>query len=516
MNFWKKSHMPKAPAGTPSPPLSAASGLRVPRSSVCRPWIAVSLLTGMLSACTETGPGTATIEEGWLRGDLHGHTTHSDGVDGIATTLAVADAWRDPAWVKRNRGYEDDHLHFYAVTDHRTVSGCYDPDFGHDYLIPVCGTEWGGPLHACIWGVEQDIPHNPLGDESKIERVADSIAEAHARGALFSPAHPLDSRLWTIPVENFDAIEVWNAMWTLTRPESTVEQLEARVERWGAENPAVRAAVEHKGGGNNEQALRFWQAWLSLGVHVPPVGGGDRHFVFPAGIPTTYVRATSHDVAGILNGIRAGETFISHSPQGPQVLLEARVGSKKYPMGAALPSGSTEVEVSWRVTRAKGGLLRLVEGVVDPTLPEPDITVIDLETNDDQGTYLWTPPSDGGWLHAVVVTPLPDNYPEWFEPARSALMTFPEGEAGDRMDSLAGVLTDLSTALDLDPIFVDPSLCDPSRWERWKAWCMPAAQESLGSIYLPLELQPYFNVEFQNREATGYAMGAISAAFHTR
>ncbi len=477
--------------------------------------LTAALALGALCACSDDDLGPATLEQGWLRGDLHGHTTHSDGVDGIATTFAVADAWRDPVWVERNPGYEEDHLHFYAITDHRTVSGCYDPEFGHDYLIPICGKEWGGPLHACVWGLEEDIPHQPQGDETEVERVADSIAEAHAQGALFSFAHPLDNRLWSVPVEGFDAIEVWNAFWTLARPESTIELLEQRVERWGEENPAVRTAVEHKGGGNNEQALRFWQAWLSLGVHVPPVGGGDRHFVFPAGMPTTYVKAPTHDVDGVLDGIRAGETFISRAPQGPQILMRAKVEKEVYPMGAELPSGTKEVEVRWRVTRAEGGILRLMEGVVDPALPDPAVTEIELPTADEQGAYVWHPPASGGWLHAVVVDPLPGPVPEWFEPVREALMTFPEGESGDRMESLGGKLTELSLAFDLDAV-VDPSLCEPWRWDDWMAWCMPAAQESMGSVYLPLELQPYFSVEFRDEEPTGYAMGAISAAFFTR
>ncbi|MFW6369240.1 MAG: CehA/McbA family metallohydrolase [Myxococcota bacterium] len=474
-----------------------------------------ALLLFVFVGCEDHTPGTATLEEGWLRGDLHGHSTHSDGNDGIATVFSIADAWRDPEWVERNPGYEDDHLHFYAITDHRTVSGCSDPDFGHDYVIPICGEEWGGPLHANIWPLGDFISHEPQGEESEVQRVADSIEEAHAQGALFSLCHPLDDRLWSVPIEDFDAIEVWNAMWSLARPESTVAQLEERVARWGGENPAVRAAVEHKGGGNNAQALRFWQAWLSSGVHVPPVGGTDRHFVFSAGLPTTYVRAPSRDVEGVIEGIRSGETFISRSPQGPQVLLQAVVDGESYPMGSALPAGATEVEIHWRVLRAEGGLLRLVEGLVDPDLPDPTETVIEIDTADETGSYLWQPPSSGGWLHAVVVDPLPEPVPEEFEPVREAMMTFPEGEAGDRAGSVSALLADLSLALDLDAV-IDPSICEPSRWEPWKAWCMPAAQESMGSVYITLELQPYFSVEFKDREPTGYAMGAISAAFHTK
>ena len=497
--------------------MTKTAQLQASRNDSKLPWLLATgvgflVSTALLLGCREPIPGAATLEEGWLRGDLHGHTTHSDGVDGIATTFAIADAWRDPDWLKQNPGYEEDHLHFYAITDHRTVSGCHDPEFGHDYLIPICGMEWGGPVHACIWNVTEDIPYQPQGEETFTQRVADSIAEAHAQGALFSLAHPLDSRLWSLPVEGFDGIEIWNALWSIVRQESSLEQLEERVERWGAENPAVRAAVEHRGGGSNAQALRFWQAWLSSGVHVPPVGGGDRHFVFPAGIPTTYVRAPSHDVQGVMDGIRNGETFISRSPQGPRVQMEAHVGPTIYPMGAKLPSGTTEVTIRWRVIRAPEGLLRLVEGAVDSSLPDPKETVIEIVGDDEHGVFEWRPPAGGGWLHAVVVDPLPTPVPEEFEPVRDALLTFPEGEAGDRTSSVASLLSELSLVMDLDAI-VEPSRCEPWRWDPWMAWCMPVAQESLGSVYLPLEIQSYFSVEFRDFEPTGYAMGAISAAF---
>jgi hypothetical protein len=42
---------------------------------------------------------------------------------------------------------------------------------------------------------------------------------------------------------------------------------------------------------------------------------------------------------------------------------------------------------------------------------------------------------------------------------------------------------------------------------------MPADPEPLGSFYIPARLQPLLAAEFAGADATGFAMGAISAAF---
>lgn len=453
----------------------------------------------------------APSADGWLRGDLHFHTNYSDdaleqGGDWMAGALEIADAWRDDAWVAAYPELApDDHLQFVAVTDHRTVAGHADPDFTHDYLALLGGEEFGSDGHAGIWGQTTHIPHEPQAGESENQRIQDSIDEAHAQGALFSPNHPLYSGdLWGWDVSGFDAIEIWNGPWSLLSVETTTEQLDAWVAGKGVENPAIRVAVQAAGRGQNGQALRFWQALLSLGVHVPPVGGGDRHMLFPAGLPTTYVAAPSWDEAGVLQGIASGSTFVSRSPQGPQVLLTAVVDGVEHPMGAALPSGP--VEVHWRAGRAAGGELRLIGAAVDPSMPDPEVlATFPLDGDDVAGVWTWTPPASGGWLHALVVDPLPEPQTEAFAALTATLLQPAE-------DDPLGIVGAIGPLVDVE-VIGDPTTCNPAAWVPETFHCMPADTEPLATFYVPPLIQAYMAAEFEDRVATGMAMGAISAAF---
>ena len=220
-------------------------------------------------------PNFAVPANGWYRGDLHTHPSHSDGEDGVAVVLDIADAYRDATWAEAFPETSQDFLHFVAVTDHRTTDGHQDPDFGHESLVVIGGEEFGSTGHAGIWGHQEHISHESQAGESNNERLSDAVNEAHEAGALFSPNHPLYAGdLWGWDTPGFDAIEVWNGPWSTLSEPTTETQLDEWVASQGVENAAIRVAAQHEGAGQNAQAIRFWQAWLSLDVHVPPVGGG--------------------------------------------------------------------------------------------------------------------------------------------------------------------------------------------------------------------------------------------------
>lgn len=463
----------------------------------------------------EDGPvDLATPADGWLRGDLHFHTNYSDdaleqGGDWMGPALAIADAWGDPTW----QAFVPDHaptdrLDFVAVTDHRTTDGWADPDFRSDDLVVLPGEEFGSDGHAGIWGHEQHIPHDPADGQSADARIQEAIDEAHAQGGLFSPNHPMyEGDLWAWSATGFDAVEVWNGPWATMSAPTTAEQLDAWIESHGGDNPWVRAGVAATGVTQNGQALRFWEAVLSGGQHVPPVGGGDRHMIFPAGLPTTYVATTDRSQAGVLAGLAGGATFVSRGPAGPQVLLEATVDGVVYPMGAELPPG--EVSVRWAVGRAAGGELHLVQGALGDGAEPEVVATLPLATADETGTWAWTPPAGGGWLHAVVVDPLPDDVPDERADLVDALLTFPE-EGG-----LTSLLTGFGPLVDL-AVLGDPSRCDPADWEDWSAPCMPVDTEPFATFYITDPVLKLMSAEFVDGAPTGFAMGAISAAFYVR
>ena len=473
----------------------------------------------------------AVASDGWFRGDFHYHTTHSEdaleqGGEGVGMALAIADFYRHPIF---EEGYPDqvgNGLDFVAVTDHRTDTHLSDPEFVHDHLILIPGEEYGGSGHAGIFGLQSHIPHDPQGDESQNQRHRDAIEEAHLQGALFSVNHPLDENNWVWDTPNIDAIEVWNGPWAGFYMGTTSEELEADIEAAGTVNPYIRDAREaNDTDGHNVMALRFWQNHLTAGVHLPIVGGSDRHMLFPPAFPTTYVRrpsAPSFDgkegqdlgYEGIVAGVSEGGTFISRTPFAAQIDLHAiDEDGTAYPMGSELPRGGTWI-IEARVSRADAGRLRLWTGPIkaakegifsaEPTL----LADVEIPSALAHGRFEWEVPEGGGWLHAVVLEPLmadPDPPLEAFE----ALELLSEPVSGNALVVLAEVMLRFI----VDNATLMPHTCDPAAWEPWTAQCMPIDDDPLGTFHIPDGLARLIHVWFEGGEASEFCMGAVTSAF---
>lgn len=476
----------------------------------------------------------ATVADGWYRGDLHFHTNYSDdakrqGGDDLALALRIADSYRDPQYLAAFPERAGSALDFVAVTDHRTDAALSDPAFRHDHLIVIPGEEYGGSGHAIIAGLKQHVPHDPQAGETPAERHVAAVAEAHAQGAVFSINHPTQENAWTWPVETVDAVEVWNAPWTAFWSELTEAGLDDQVAgRGGEENPYIRAAVRQQGVGPNHQAMWLWYGMLTRGLHPAAVGGGDRHMIVMPGLPTTYVRRPDAPAFadrrgrelgpdGIVEGIRAGGTFVSRGPHAAQVVLEAEgPDGKRHPLGSEL-AGPGPFRIHVKVGRAAGGLLRLVGGAIvagtGPVTPEPQVLLeMQVPTAFFETAWSWAPPAGGGWLHAIVFEPRvagPLDPP--MQQAGEALSTLPEGRAG----MVTSMLNAMGPLLDTDPLF-DGAKCVPAEWEEWPAWCVPVDLETLGTFYLPDQLERFLNTVFVDGRPTEWAMGALTSAFVAR
>ena len=276
--------------------------------------------------------------------------------------------------------------------------------------------------------------------------------------------------------------------------------------------------------------LRFWYGHLTAGIHVPVVGGSDRHLVLPIGVPTTYVRkpddpaydglegkALGQD--GILAGFRAGGTFVSSSPWGPQVDLRAEsAGGESFSLGAELPGpGSYTIHV--KVSRAAGGLLRLVagplkapaEGVVSP---EPAVLFEEaIEGAWHETSHEWQVPDSGGWLHAIVLDRLaPEPLPMEVEQALETIQSVGGDTRGEWVQQLAPALLPL---VDGD-LMAGQGKCDPSTWKPWRLWCMPADTTRLATFYIPPLLNRLMQAWEEDDAPTDWAMGALTSAFMAR
>jgi len=242
-------------------------------------------------------------ERRWLRGDLHAHTVHSDGVLSV-TELA--------AWAG-GRG-----LDFLAVSDHNTIS--------HHAELPEAARRAGIELlaaqevttdqgHAVVVGVTEWIDPG-LGLESW-------LATAEAASGVLDVAHPQDATLgWRLGSPGPSAlVEVWNG-----GGDNVVQDgLAAMVER-----------VWHLGGRGFVGGSDF---------HSPGAGRAP-------GSPTTWVLAAPDDVLG---GLRSGPVSVSASPEGPvvvpvgerRVLVVGGEGSELVSLDGRrqrVPAGSSELD----------------------------------------------------------------------------------------------------------------------------------------------------------------------------
>ncbi|MGH3118935.1 MAG: CehA/McbA family metallohydrolase, partial [Gaiellales bacterium] len=186
----------------------------------------------------------------WLKGDLHCHTVHSDGLNSVEEIV---------------RNAIEIGLDFLAVTDHNTSTHFEDMErLSHLPIVLIPGeevtTHWG---HANMWGLREWIDFR-CADEDAIQAVREYVLR---RGGLISVNHPKSIgppwlfRGW----EGYPAMEVWQAPW--------------RFYNW--------------------ESLERWDALLRKGERVVAVGGSDTHSIPPAeprhphglGNPTTWVYA---------------------------------------------------------------------------------------------------------------------------------------------------------------------------------------------------------------------------------
>lgn len=212
----------------------------------------------------------------WYAGDLHAHTTHSDGTLTIAQLTAAA----------AERG-----LDFLAVTDHNTVSH-------HPHLAGV-----GAAYDLCLLPGQEVTTHaghaNAFGDIGWVDfrrPAAQWLSDVEERGGLLSVNHPLqDDCGWQHPVQT-GLLELWHISWFLD-PTGTGPWAYLRTADRGPQ-PTVLL------GGSD--------------FHTPDQG-------YPPGTPTTWVAAEDRTPGAILDAVRHGRTAISRFP-GPGEPVLVRVG----------------------------------------------------------------------------------------------------------------------------------------------------------------------------------------------
>ena len=277
----------------------------------------------------------------WVAGDLHVHTTYShdsyggpgDDNTGIDEAYTAGHSVTSDFAIALSRG-----LDYLAITDHNDVRSQSDPGFGFGGVIAVPGYENSLRGHGQMLGARRIYDKGDSGPAA----VAAMADELRADGGVFQANHPSDP-LWAYGYEvPVDSVEVWNLPWPYQPPLPSAD--------------------------DNDYAVSYWEGWLDRGAHVAATGGSDSHWLSTTaaqgpGQPTTWVYVEERSARGVLEGIRAGHTFVSHQPPaygGPRAFLEADAdhdGSYERMVGDTAPPGAA---LRVRVLGAPGAFLRVV------------------------------------------------------------------------------------------------------------------------------------------------------------
>ncbi|HYP23657.1 MAG TPA: CehA/McbA family metallohydrolase [Actinomycetota bacterium] len=349
------------------------------------PAVAAALVATALAGAS--GPASAAPTCDWLAGDLHVHTTFShdsyggpsDDNTGPEEAYTLGHSVTSQFTVAAARG-----LDFTAITDHNDVRSQSDAGFGSAGVIGVPGYEASYRGHAQMLGARR-VYDGSSATAAGVQALADAL---RADGGAFQINHPAEGstdyphdRDWSyghsvVP----DTVEVWN-----------ISRL------WQPPLPS---------GSSNDDAIRFWEEFLDAGHRVAPTGGSDNHYLATTplqgvGQPTTWVCAENASVAGILGGLRAGRTFVSHQPPahgGPRLFVEGdadRDGVYESIAGDEIPPGSP---LQVRVEGAPGSLLQVI-GTGGEPLGDP------VPVTGPSFAHELTPDRSVTWVRAEIYEP---------------------------------------------------------------------------------------------------------------
>ncbi|MFN2588028.1 MAG: CehA/McbA family metallohydrolase [Actinomycetota bacterium] len=341
-------------------------------------------LVPLLAARGPAQPGSGCT---WLAGDLHVHTTFShdsyggpaDDNTGPDEAYTLGHPVAGQFAVAAVRG-----LDFLAITDHNDVRSQADPGFGSGGVIPIPGYEASYRGHAQMLGARL-VYEGSHATAADVQNLANRL---RTDGGVFQINHPAEGstdfphdRDWAygdavVP----DTVEVWN-----------ISRL------WQPPLPS---------GSSNDDAIRFWEGFLDAGRRVGATGESDNHYLATAAVqgvgqPTTWVCAREASVDGVLAGVRAGRTFVSHQPpahSGPRLFLEGdadRDGAFEAIVGDVVPP---ETPLRVRVVGAPGALLD-VRGTRGRSLAEG--VVVD----GTEFSYEVTPAGNVTWVRAEIYEP---------------------------------------------------------------------------------------------------------------
>lgn len=222
---------------------------------------------------------SAGAEPRWYRGNLHTHTTESDGDSSPADVV---------------RWYGEHGYDFLVITDHNKVTAVHD-----DKLLVIPGEEVTDrsakkPLHVNAIGISKVVtPQHGDSIPATLQHDVDAVRDA---GGIAEINHPNFG--WAFGADEMRQVNGFTLL----------------------EIASGHPLVNMQGGGGVDSAEAMWDALLRSGKHVYAVAVDDAHHFHcdsnvkdyaPPGKAWIVVRAEKLDQAAILDAIRRGDFYAS-------------------------------------------------------------------------------------------------------------------------------------------------------------------------------------------------------------
>lgn len=402
--------------------------------------VVVGALLGLLPASAALAARPSTYGCMWMAGDLHVHTVYShDSFGGPAydDESEVQDAYT-AGWTVLEEGAiaASRGLDYIAITDHNNIRSQADPgwelwDSNGVTMVPGYENSIGG--HAQMIGATK-MYDNSLGVPGLAEQL-------RADGGAFQINHPADhewddaSGAYEYPGFFPDSVEVWN------------------IGAW-VYQPPFPATNDH------EYPPQFYDALLDEGGRIAATGGSDSHWRSTTaaqgpGQPTTWVCATGTTPAGVVEGIRAGRTTISHQPPafgGAFAVLEADVdGDGRYEttVGDDVAPGTT---VRAAVDLAPGAILRIVT--------DGSATLAEVPVDSPRFKHTFTVPATSSWVRAEVYYEDGGELRSGLQPVCDLVGAL-SGNFGDEYGNVTYCRNRLAMVAMTSPIYVSGTVSSP-------------------------------------------------------
>ncbi len=240
-------------------------------------------------------------EAGWYKGELHAHSTESDGKYPVEKVARAA---------------VDIGLDFFALTDHFTTSQWRKLiQFMEQPVAWLRSMEITSHIgHANMHGMKEWISPFVEEDGWSMNQAADAV---HAQGGLFCVNHAYSGYLgWR------DFTFDWN--------QADLYEIYHNLE-----------------GCNNAYQVGLWDQLLNQGQRIVGVGGIDSHDPFDGlhelGQLVTWVYADNLSEKSIVEGLKRGQVYVS---KGPQLRFTAHSEIETAQMWEALSAVGEQIELS--------------------------------------------------------------------------------------------------------------------------------------------------------------------------